>query len=431
MCVSPLNIPRNSGPAREHHLQGLYRRIGEPFRDYISVPCGHCTECLKRRQNDLAVRCQREAASRGSMCFLTLTYDEENLPLSCRLVRTDLETGEMDCPYPAFPLVRSGDDNPDSVEFVRVCRNDLMLLKPGSKPRIVEKVWFTDEQYEYRFLVTPSLYRRDVRLWLKRCRVRYLREKGQALPDFSYVVCGELGPRTCRPHYHVCFFGLSLEQVQWCAGHWNFGFWNLKQVNAVNKDGTNGFEIAARYIGKYVTKGKFECESVKDRLCEKPRLMLSKFLGADLPDSLVSYYRCYDLFGKYDINSLIDSATGRVYSREKLLEMSKEIAKRAHIDISGHSYVLPRSLTIKLWYVYSDSQKAYVASDLRTALQAVVHSDPIGDYIELLRKVRPGISARQISDAVVQFIALHESRVESQERFDENALYAFYARSIF
>ena len=41
------------------------------------VPCGKCSQCLGKRQSDLAARCAAEARSKGSMCFVTLTYDNE------------------------------------------------------------------------------------------------------------------------------------------------------------------------------------------------------------------------------------------------------------------------------------------------------------------------------------------------------------------
>ena len=322
MCSSPIFLSRNCKEGRRFHLENVYRSIGKPFYDWIQVPCGRCLDCLKKRQNDLAVRVAREASARGSMHFLTLTYNEDTLPLQCTLVQVDKDTGEVSYPLPSSPLVRIfgriDSRDPDNDSFVEVARGLLKSLPRTPKARVLEQPWFEDDFYQYSFLVTPSLYRRDVRLWLKRCRVRYKRRFGVSLPDFSYVVCGEMGPNTARPHYHCAFFGLKDEHVQFMASQWDFGFWNLKKVNAVNPDGTNGFLIAANYIGKYMSKGKFECDSVKCGFAQKPRLMLSRFLGVDLPDNLVSYYRCYDLYGRYDINSLINPRTGGKYTDSEL-----------------------------------------------------------------------------------------------------------------
>lgn len=431
MCSNPQYIPYKRGTFRTMQVDTLHNRLGLSNPGGYIVPCGKCTECLKKRQNDLAVRLQREAANRGSMVFLTLTYNDDTLPLSVRLVQIDRDTGEILYPYPASPLVRSDDSSSENAEFVRVCRGLLEGMRPGPTPRVVELPWCRDERYEYRFSVTPSLYRRDVRLWLKRCRVRYSRLFGEPLPDFAYVAVGELGPRTCRPHYHLCFLGLSVDIVSWMASQWDYGFFNIKNVNAVNPDGTNGFELAARYVGKYMTKGRFECESVKDGLCEKPRLMLSKHVGTDLPEQLVEYFRCYDLFGRYDINSLVDPHTRSLYTPERLREMHDAICKRSHLMIGSCKYALPRALLIKLWYTYDEIRKVYVCSDFRTACSSASRRDDVLDYIRQCKSDRPSISWREISTMVSEFLTLQESTRFSKEFSNEQNLQRFYSQSIF
>ena len=97
MCTSPITIrrrlPNYDAPLKVARL----RRYGlNPFAcDEVTVPCGHCIECLKKRQNDLATRCIREAERRGSMHFVTLTYEDKYLPLSCSLEVINKDTGEI------------------------------------------------------------------------------------------------------------------------------------------------------------------------------------------------------------------------------------------------------------------------------------------------------------------------------------------------
>ena len=52
----------------------------------------------------------------------------------------------------------------------------------------------------------PTLALRDVQLFLKR-----LRKQGY---KFRYFMCGEYGSTTLRPHYHICFFGLEIDDLQ-------------------------------------------------------------------------------------------------------------------------------------------------------------------------------------------------------------------------
>lgn len=46
----------------------------------LLLPCGKCVECKSKRAVDWATRCRHEIAMHDENCFLTLTYDDENLP---------------------------------------------------------------------------------------------------------------------------------------------------------------------------------------------------------------------------------------------------------------------------------------------------------------------------------------------------------------
>ena len=64
----------------------------EPFEDkrnYISYrtnsysykPCGKCVACLSRRRNDWTYRLTKEKEMSDYTYFLTLTYDQANIPI--------------------------------------------------------------------------------------------------------------------------------------------------------------------------------------------------------------------------------------------------------------------------------------------------------------------------------------------------------------
>lgn len=48
----------------------------------ITVPCGQCPECLAKRQNDWKLRLMEESKNYTYMYFFTLTYSDDNLPLT-------------------------------------------------------------------------------------------------------------------------------------------------------------------------------------------------------------------------------------------------------------------------------------------------------------------------------------------------------------
>lgn len=47
----------------------------------IELPCGQCSGCRLERSRQWAIRCMHEAQLHYENAFITLTYDEENLPL--------------------------------------------------------------------------------------------------------------------------------------------------------------------------------------------------------------------------------------------------------------------------------------------------------------------------------------------------------------
>lgn len=72
-CVSPVQIRNPKSDDRD---------------DKIWVPCGKCPFCLQSRQSDWIFRIEKEARYSKSAHFVTLTYDDENVPVN--------ENGELE-----------------------------------------------------------------------------------------------------------------------------------------------------------------------------------------------------------------------------------------------------------------------------------------------------------------------------------------------
>lgn len=72
MCYSPLKILNPS------------RKFNGDMPMYLKVPCGHCADCLRNAHNEWYFRAYMEyldcRAKGGAAYFLTLTYNDENLP---------------------------------------------------------------------------------------------------------------------------------------------------------------------------------------------------------------------------------------------------------------------------------------------------------------------------------------------------------------
>lgn len=70
MCLFPINadVPPEGGRPRPN-----------PDGD-ITLPCGTCSECVTLRALHWSNRCRHQISLHEDNCFITLTYDDENLP---------------------------------------------------------------------------------------------------------------------------------------------------------------------------------------------------------------------------------------------------------------------------------------------------------------------------------------------------------------
>lgn len=57
----------------------------------LSLPCGQCIGCRLERSRQWAMRCLHEASLHEDNCFLTLTYDDKNLPTTGSLFYEDYQ----------------------------------------------------------------------------------------------------------------------------------------------------------------------------------------------------------------------------------------------------------------------------------------------------------------------------------------------------
>lgn len=405
----------------------------------LDVPCGKCVACLRKRQRDYASRLIREVRSASDMFFVTLTYNNQSLPLAQTFFRVNVDSGEEE--RVSNSLIFGSDEFSD-------IRSELVRIKSSRKARYVTK-YVLDHKgsalningYYYYSRFTPSLFREDVKNWIKGCRVQYKRDFGVNL-DFRYAWCGEYGPRGTRPHYHLCFLNLSSEQLVYMLNRWHKGFVYWKEVPAFNPDGTNARAIAANYIAKYVSKGKFDADSVLDRNAQKGRLCNSKRFGTfDFTDEEISYYRAYDLYGKYDIDSFsLEDKNGfhsRFLTDKEISDIVREVASRSYYSvlINGETkqFPLPRAFRIRLFYntdfqnVSSISVKMeddylnyyfdYDGTNFRRIRKKCITFSPCSKFSEkkvsVKRTYRSSLLSRKVSDYLLMLFAYdHKSEFD-------------------
>lgn len=115
----------------------------------IPLPCGKCQGCRMDYSRSWMARIVKEASCHEHNAFLTLTYDDEHLPIKEYI---NEETGEL---ITGHPVVRA-----HMTAFVKRLRRT----------------------YKYHF----------------------------GIDGIRYYGCGEYGGRTMRPHYHLAIFGADL-----------------------------------------------------------------------------------------------------------------------------------------------------------------------------------------------------------------------------
>lgn len=88
-CYFPLRW--FEGPVKEiGKVNVVYKRSDSERGVELNLPCGKCVGCLMARSKAWAARCMHEASLYDSNCFVTLTYDDEHLPLNRSLDVSEL-----------------------------------------------------------------------------------------------------------------------------------------------------------------------------------------------------------------------------------------------------------------------------------------------------------------------------------------------------
>lgn len=83
-CFNPITGYRyEDGTVKFNEARGMLRAV--------TIPCGQCIGCRIQRTKDWALRCVHEASLHTENCFITLTYNDENLPPDEGLVKRDFQ----------------------------------------------------------------------------------------------------------------------------------------------------------------------------------------------------------------------------------------------------------------------------------------------------------------------------------------------------
>lgn len=254
-------------------------------------PCGQCAECLLQQELTLGFIGQCNTIKYRYCASITLTYDDDHLPLMLQCLSIDHENHTFKKSYDN-KLVYTENDIPleDGRYLDWLNRNKKTTHYLEYEDFLLSHQVHNDYEYlrEYTYqglftrldfanitkLILPVANVSHLQNWFKTLRLYYKRFVGDDL-DIVYTAVTEYGPHTGRPHYHVCMFyndsHFSKFVRMMCSpnesvyfGHkitgWKYGSvntCNIVDVYEYHPTGQKSQEKAynfAKYIAKYGKK---------------------------------------------------------------------------------------------------------------------------------------------------------------------------------
>lgn len=224
----------------------------------IAVDCGQCDYCIHKKAQKASMRVKTAGSAFKYSYFVTLTYDNEHVPLmACKVLHSDYDdavgiSGDLHFGYEYHKYIpvseyQCDDDSmlrhiffeqvQGTVPFDREIKEyapvkDNWFLSMSAIRSFIHKTQSVDktdypasEQYGRDNLI-PFLNYVDVQNYIKRLRKNLYNELGSYETLHFYAV-GEYGPVHFRPHYHILLFTNSEEVskvLRYCHDKsWKFG----------------------------------------------------------------------------------------------------------------------------------------------------------------------------------------------------------------
>lgn len=218
-----------------------FDRYGQKQYLFLAVPCGHCTLCSEKKQNDFVARVGFENQTSDSRpIMVTLTYDSHSLPFSKKIPST------YRVRHQSFDSTMSE----ISYDYVDCFARGV----PYSK--IANKYIVTDPAYDGFY---PCVKKRDVQNFFKRLRINWFRS-GISIgkKPLRYVCFAEYGTHYGRPHYHLILWNVPyaiksekdfdlIDQLKSDI----LSAWGMCQSDGLQCEVARD---AAKYVGKYISK---------------------------------------------------------------------------------------------------------------------------------------------------------------------------------
>ena len=208
----------------------------------IAVDCGQCDYCIHKRAKKASMRVKTAGSAFKYSYFVTLTYDNEHVPLmNCEVLHSEYEdalniSGDKVFGYERHSYIPVSDYQPEDSSSLRhifftqvqgtvpydreikeyVPVKDNWFLSMDAIHSFIQKTQSVDnsvypvaEQYGLDNLI-PFLNYVDVQNYIKRLR-KHLYSILGSYETLHFYAVGEYGPVHFRPHYHILLFTNSVQ----------------------------------------------------------------------------------------------------------------------------------------------------------------------------------------------------------------------------
>ena len=300
----------------------------------IAVDCGQCDYCIHKRAQKASIRVKTAGSAFKYSYFVTLTYDNEHIPLmNCEVLHSEYEdalsiSGDKVFGYERHAYIPVSEYQPEDSSLLRhifftqvqgtvpfdreikeyVPVKDNWFLSMDAIRSFIRKTQAVDnsvypaaEQYGLGNLI-PFLNYVDVQNYIKRLR-KHLKTVLGSYETLHFYAVGEYGPVHFRPHYHLLLFTNSKEVSE-----------VLRQCHDKSwKLGRSDFQIARGGASSYVA-------SYVNSLSSAPLLYRSCRAFKPRQRASLGFFEKGDIFEEgedvyHAIEKKIDSViNGRVYN---------------------------------------------------------------------------------------------------------------------
>lgn len=243
----------------------------------IAVDCGQCDYCIYKRAQKASMRVKTAGSAFKYSYFVTLTYDNEHIPLmNCKVLHSEYEdavgiSGDIhfgDEYHKYIPVSEYRCDDSSMLhhiffeqvqgtvpfdreikEYVPVKDNWFLSMDAIRsfiyKTQSVDKTDYPASEQYGRDNLIPFLNYVDVQNYIKRLR-KYLYKQLGSYETLHFYAVGEYGPVHFRPHYHLLLFTNS-EKVSEVLRYCHAKSWKLGRSDFQRSAGG-----AASYVASYI-----------------------------------------------------------------------------------------------------------------------------------------------------------------------------------